>query len=334
MARNCFVRSVKYTLYFFNVFFFILGVASIAVGIYVLIDQSRLSTMTKLDSDATNPGLLVNGGIIFIATGALLVILSFIGCCGIMKEMKCVLALYVSLIGIIMLLQLTGFILVLVLRQQINESFEATLYQQLNTRYDNYYNSSDMFTIAYDYAMVYFECCGIKNYTEFKDRNRVSKWTHFNSQLIPAQCCKMDREMYFTENIPKLKVMSCPTTLRESNINKSCYNDIEAWVIERVKMMVIVAGIIVCIQFVGLILTCCFMRYLKEPNEKLISNKSFDERSDFDHRKHRKGINNRTGFNNRQHFDQRSDFDNRKPFSQPQLFNSRTPQTFYTGSSG
>lgn len=70
------------------------GVAILGVGIWVKVDSgSVLNFLGKIDNMPTELSQVLNVGYLLIAVGILLVIIGFLGCCGAMKESKCMLLL-------------------------------------------------------------------------------------------------------------------------------------------------------------------------------------------------------------------------------------------------
>ncbi|ESP02668.1 hypothetical protein LOTGIDRAFT_237893 [Lottia gigantea] len=268
MLQGSGARCVKYTLYFLNVIFFIMGVASIGIGVFLLVDEEHMTNMVTFtisgdNPETSDPGLLFSICIIFIVIGALLVLLSFFGCLGTMKEIRCLLALYLGLLFMVFVVQIAVLALSIVFHMRVTETLESSLYSNLKLSYDNYYNTSDVFTRGFDYSMVYFECCGIRNYTEFQKRELVPKWSHFNSQLVPAHCCKLNKEAFYTERLMRLEESSCPTKLLASNIDTPCYDKILDWNTLRSTMLIAVAAVTLAFELIGMMLTCCLISCIK-----------------------------------------------------------------------
>ncbi|KAF3705324.1 Tetraspanin-8 [Channa argus] len=96
MAVN---RCIKYLLFFFNLLFWLSGCVILALGIYIKVSQSK----NPLTSD-------YSGGVdLIIAIGVIIMVLGFLGCCGAIRENRCLLLLFfISLLIIFILLLAAG----------------------------------------------------------------------------------------------------------------------------------------------------------------------------------------------------------------------------------
>lgn len=97
---DCSASCSKRMLLAMNLIFLIMGAAIVGVAVYV-----RNSDTTKITSTALPNGL--------IALGALIMTISFLGCCGALRESRCMLFLYATLLFLLILAQvvLAGLIL-------------------------------------------------------------------------------------------------------------------------------------------------------------------------------------------------------------------------------
>lgn len=68
------------------------GAAILGVGIWVKVDSgSILGFLNKIDGAPSELQQVQNVGYLLIAVGALLLIMGFLGCCGAIKESRCML---------------------------------------------------------------------------------------------------------------------------------------------------------------------------------------------------------------------------------------------------
>ncbi|KAG9330260.1 hypothetical protein JZ751_026022 [Albula glossodonta] len=88
MEGDC-LSCIKYLMFVFNFFIFLGGSFLLGVGIWVLVDPTGFREIV-----AANP-LLFTGAYIILAMGGMLFLLGFLGCCGAIRENKCLL-LFVS----------------------------------------------------------------------------------------------------------------------------------------------------------------------------------------------------------------------------------------------
>lgn len=96
-VNNC----VKYLLFFFNLLFWISGCIILGVSIYIKVNKDGHGIPTE-----SLPGVDL-----MIAIGVIIMVLGFLGCCGAIRENRCLLLLFfISLLLIFILLLATGII--------------------------------------------------------------------------------------------------------------------------------------------------------------------------------------------------------------------------------
>ncbi|XP_064174927.1 tetraspanin-8-like [Anguilla rostrata] len=94
-------KCIKYCLFFFNLLFWISGCIILGVSIYLKVDK---------DSSKIVGGSLP-GVDLLIAIGVIIMVLGFLGCCGAIKENKCMLMLFfIGLLLIFILLLAAGIL--------------------------------------------------------------------------------------------------------------------------------------------------------------------------------------------------------------------------------
>ncbi|XP_033470326.1 tetraspanin-9 [Epinephelus lanceolatus] len=98
MAVN---RCIKYLLFFFNLLFWISGCIILGVSIYLKVHKDG--------NEITNESL--PGVDLMIAIGVIIMVLGFLGCCGAIRENRCMLLLFfISLLIIFILLLAAGIV--------------------------------------------------------------------------------------------------------------------------------------------------------------------------------------------------------------------------------
>ncbi|XP_019471115.1 tetraspanin-18-like [Meleagris gallopavo] len=94
MEGDC-LSCMKYLMFLFNFFIFLGGACLLGVGIWVIVDPTGFREIV-----AANP-LLFTGAYIMLAMGAMLFLLGFLGCCGAIRENKCLLLFFFMFILLI-----------------------------------------------------------------------------------------------------------------------------------------------------------------------------------------------------------------------------------------
>ncbi|KAM6895304.1 tetraspanin-9 [Xenentodon cancila] len=96
-VNNC----IKYLLFFFNLLFWISGCLILGVSIYLKVSKDK-----NVITDNSLPGIDL-----MIAIGVIIMVLGFLGCCGAIRENRCLLLMFfISLLSIFILLLVAGIL--------------------------------------------------------------------------------------------------------------------------------------------------------------------------------------------------------------------------------
>ncbi|XP_078345869.1 tetraspanin-4-like [Oculina patagonica] len=175
MAVDGCAKIVKILLFVFNFIFFLGGVGLLGVGIYV---QLKIGDYVELSSVK-----YVTGSIIIITVGAVIAVIAFFGCCGAIKENRCLLGTFFALMLLVFGLEVAGTALGFVYRDQVKDD----LMKDLNETLSQYSKSgNEGVTDAFDLLQEKEKCCGVNDYTDW----RRSSFSGGNHTRVPDSCCK------------------------------------------------------------------------------------------------------------------------------------------------
>ncbi|XP_061686077.1 tetraspanin-1-like [Syngnathoides biaculeatus] len=185
-AKMCCASFLKLMMFIFNGTIFVAGAAVLGVGIWVKVDSS--SFMGILDSvEALPPAVsqVTNVGYLLIGVGAVLLVIGFLGCCGAVKESRCMLLTFFSIVLIIFLIEVAGAVVVLVFKDLAGQIFDS-LEEEVQKNLADKYGSDETLTSLWNTTMEGFQCCGYKNYTDFNGSPFQAQSGGF---FYPSQCC-------------------------------------------------------------------------------------------------------------------------------------------------
>ncbi|XP_023239764.1 CD151 antigen-like [Centruroides sculpturatus] len=230
-------KYVKYALYVANVVVLIGGIVVFSVGVWTLADRSFMERLL-------GSNLYISSAAILIATGIIVTIVSFLGCFGGYKEIKCMLLAFFISLFLIFIIMLVGGILGYVFRNEVDDRMQ----QEMLMTVPMYMNDSTV-TYAWDAVQVHFKCCGIsigkdtKGYEIWLNRN-----SHFNANYrLPGSCCK-NREMPLIEE--------CLTDPQDINANlDDCYEKMKDFVKQHAMVIGGIGVGIACILIIGMALS-------------------------------------------------------------------------------
>ncbi|XP_063111211.1 tetraspanin-8 isoform X2 [Cavia porcellus] len=124
---------LKYSMFIFNFLFWLCGTLILGIAIWIRVSKDGNEVFSAGNSDV-NPFIATN---ILIAVGAIIMILGFLGCCGAVKESRCML---------------------LLTKRILNE----TLYENVKVLMETG-DSGKKFREAMTTFQKKFECCGLVN---------------------------------------------------------------------------------------------------------------------------------------------------------------------------
>ncbi|NXY20370.1 TSN8 protein, partial [Atrichornis clamosus] len=152
------ILIVKKLLTFLTCLYFLLQVCgSIILGVSIWIRVSKDAQQVN----ACNSSLFA-GVDLLIAVGSIIMILGFLGCCGAVKESRCMLLLFFIGLLLILILQVTGGILGAVYRSQTEASLNKTLTESVKALQSSA-EDSKAFREDFQKFEKKNKCCGLLN---------------------------------------------------------------------------------------------------------------------------------------------------------------------------
>jgi len=152
------LACIKYLMFSFNLIFWLIGLALTGFGIWVLVDD----TFKDLAAD-TNFAVLQYAGIGCMAVGFIIMICGFFGCCGAIKESRCLLSVFFVCM-FILFGGLVGAGVICIINKDLFADNLVTQFERGVMAYDE--KDSDMVNIVQEV----FDCCGATDYqVEYSD---------------------------------------------------------------------------------------------------------------------------------------------------------------------
>ncbi|XP_066503573.1 tetraspanin-18a isoform X2 [Hoplias malabaricus] len=238
MEGDC-LSCIKYLMFIFNFFIFLGGAFLLGVGIWVLVDPTGFREIV-----AANP-LLFTGVYVILAMGSMLFLLGFLGCCGAIRENKCLLLFFFLLILIIFLAELGAAILAFIFREHLTRNYFTS---ELKTYYQGR-NSTDVFTATWNTIMNTFECCGVNGAEDF---NMDSLFRKLNpSIVVPEVCCQRNDLLMNKEE--------CLVGTKPFH-NKGCYSAVVDYFETYIYMAGALAIVVLTIELFAMVFAMCLFR--------------------------------------------------------------------------
>ncbi|CAH1256925.1 CD53 [Branchiostoma lanceolatum] len=225
--EGCGLQCIKYLLFAFNLIFWLAGAGMIGVGIYVMVAYGVPDVLSLLSISE----LVLKGGAIgLIVVGSIVFIVGFLGCCGAIKENRCMLGTFFTLLLILFLAEVGVAIYAFVQRGQ----FFSLIGTAVDTASTVPYGQDLAVKTLVDFTQTYLKCCGM---------NATDNW----GTPAPDSCaCAAD--------------MTASTICTNDVYNTPCKANIIAFLQQQV---LIVGGIGIGIgltQLIGMIFACCLFQ--------------------------------------------------------------------------
>lgn len=271
MALGCGAACARIILIIFNIIFWLSGAGMLALGLWMLFDpniSARLSFVgiagnAADEADGFSTGsLLEYAAYVVIAVGAFVFIVGFFGCCGAIKQSKCLLGLYIFFLFLVMLIEFAAAILGIYFQSQIFEKIKDEYGANVEKHFGKTDKDGLAFTEGINWVQIEGKCCGWENPgTEYASQTTIGG--------ITASCCKFTGTTETTANLAKMNETdlyaaslaatgtACSNTERETD---TCRDTLEDWIKEHAFIIIGVGIGIGCIELFGIIFACCLCR--------------------------------------------------------------------------
>ncbi|XP_030376339.1 23 kDa integral membrane protein [Scaptodrosophila lebanonensis] len=213
---DCGTSVAKYILFIFNTLVSIIGIVGIVFGVIILKDIGTIEVNGQVGfpPQAAIP-------IIIITICSVVVFISFLGCCGAIRESVCMTMSYAVCLLILLILQLTVVVLLFTNKDKVNDAMGEVI--------DKAWDSRDARnTAVFDALQQSFRCCGRTGPQDYL----------LQAQTLPESCCD-------------------GTCLDPRNIYGGCrakFVDFMSGTTEKAKY----AGLgLIVVELIGFIFACC-----------------------------------------------------------------------------
>jgi len=190
--EGCCGKSFKFVLVTINALILLMGIILLAIGIFAYVDGqdfNRLvdTAMQGINSDFTI-GLYGGTAALIIAISCVIVIVSFLGCCGAWKENRFLLffnyvAILLLFIGVVAGATIAFTTSIDIIHNPMEESLKS-------------YNENPEIKESWDSIQAQLKCCGVDSY---KDWANV---TLADGGEVPASCCMEQQNVELCEKSP------------------------------------------------------------------------------------------------------------------------------------
>jgi len=229
---NCCDVLIKYIVFLFNFVFFLTSVALIGIGAYIQIHMTKYLDFLG--------DTYLNTSIILIIIGAVMLIVTFFGCCGACTENPCMMYTYGTMLALILLSLIGVAITVYVFRNDAKTVIEDAMKKSLDQYEDP---AHDGVKQTWDIMQSDFECCGVNNSTDWSGKGSLSAGD------VPDSCCKQETA---TDGCGK-GAMGDSTKI----YTNGCFTQFEEYIAKNAGAAAGVGVGVIVLLFLGICVACC-----------------------------------------------------------------------------
>ncbi|ESO99431.1 hypothetical protein LOTGIDRAFT_231077 [Lottia gigantea] len=274
MGLNGCGNFLKYSMFCFNAIILVAGCGLLGLGIYTETSQTGLTKVSSILGSYLYSTL----SLVLIIAGGVVIVLSFLGCCGALKEVKCMLVTFF----ILLLLMFTGLViggtLVYAFKDQIGEYTINELYKSLNTSYG--LEGQTSVTEAWDSMQKMLHCCGvdggINSTTSWAFYKEHTEWFRNQSdnmkRFVPESCCKSHMDLNVTKCQARLDKNIIPAIgppvyydmYNDQIFTEGCYTAFYNFIAGNVQILGGVGVGIGLIIVMGMVFSICLCKRIKD----------------------------------------------------------------------
>jgi len=229
-------QTIKYALFLFNLLILVLSIVMISSG-GVLLSSFRENNLDQTFDEVPRTSV-----ILLIVVGVVTLVISFLGCCGAVKESYQLLYTYGTVLFILFVIEIVGAAVIFGFRNDIKEESIKGLMRQMK---EYKYNNTGEYSVINDLQSS-LHCCGAENLTDW---NQFAPWSTYPPYSYPASCCKS----------PPLIADRClipwPTP---------CWEAIEGELRHSSRTLANTAIAVAVIQFLAMVSSCVLARNFKK----------------------------------------------------------------------
>lgn len=268
------LKCVKYSAFFLNVVIFMLGCVLLGIGIWMAVDRNFLTVII-------GNNLYAASIYIMLSCGALIFVFTVLGCCAVVTEDVCWLAVHLAFLCIIGLSLFVGATLAIVFKTQIGDQVRETMSETLRNYYgvelEYYYNQ--MVTDGWDKAQERLRCCGVstEGWRIYESSGWFAQqvWTPENYQpFVPPSCCVKDRFWRYInlEACQKWRI-GPPGSSPDGAINRAlhyegCFEASYAYLVENCALVLGLSISVAALVAVGIVLTAILIHRIRNMKSK------------------------------------------------------------------
>ncbi|XP_071531043.1 CD151 antigen-like isoform X2 [Panulirus ornatus] len=228
---RCGLRCGKAVLLVFNLVFFVTGVAVMVVGVWCVAGEGRDVMLALAPTPAYMP-TLIHLAYGMIGVGGVVLLTSMLGVWAALKENKCGLGWYVTVVVLVIAGEVGVGVLGLMYQLRAVASLAASLTDRLKAHYAA--PGHETFTLAVDYVQYQLQCCGVRGPGDWAESMWYYEGVGGPGRVVPLTCCTLHPAHAAHINPRPINATLCQSTQSLSNqvarYQQGCVGRVVGWV--------------------------------------------------------------------------------------------------------
>uniref|UniRef100_A0A7I4Y6F0 Tetraspanin n=1 Tax=Haemonchus contortus TaxID=6289 RepID=A0A7I4Y6F0_HAECO len=257
--------GAKVALIIYTLLFWVSGLALLVIGLWMLLDPKRNYILDLVNFSEDDP-LLTFAAYIAVVAGGLSLVVGFIGCCGAVQRMRCLLVGFMICLFVLFLADVSIGTLALVYRNKFTNG-RLTVYLKNMTH--NRYNRDEWVKPLLDTVQFYQQCCGGESARDYYG----SFWFITNTDrgtrsFVPTSCCRqaqVGRAWAPVPIDPMCTTYAYDSQAFDSSVHKEgCHEKLLAWLDEQTYIFAGVGFGFAALMVIGMTISlvmCNSVRY-------------------------------------------------------------------------
>ncbi|XP_033644141.1 tetraspanin-5-like [Asterias rubens] len=243
-------HCIKYTIFFLNFIFWLLGVFLLGFGIWGVVSKA----LASIEVIAEVAGIGFDPMYGFIIVGAIIFILATSGCIGALRENTCMLKFFVYSLILIFLAEITLGVLAYFYQDAVFQILEKWLDKSI----EEYYDDPDTQFIM-DSLQESLQCCGSAKGPEDWEQNIYFSCDSpaISRCSVPYSCCMPDDDgvVNYQCGFQALSPDASADVIRQQVFTTGCVEGMKSWFITNAIALGIAGGILIVLECLVICLT-------------------------------------------------------------------------------
>ncbi|ESO06548.1 hypothetical protein HELRODRAFT_184939 [Helobdella robusta] len=236
---------VKYLLFGFNSFIWLIGVGLICVGAWAAVQKNNINNITMLTNSIVDPVTLL------IVSGVIIFIIGFFGCIGALRENIPLLIAYVVLLVIVLLLLVALAIIAFAFKSWLKKLIVETSLKDVIPKYRD---DPDLKNLIDWVQEDWLHCCGLQDYNDWELN------IYFNCSSPGMDACGVPYSCCIPDPNAAMINLQCGQNKRRPNepnsdiYKQGCIDAGDAWFN---TYIIPIAGVVVGVAVLMILGICC-----------------------------------------------------------------------------